>query len=282
MRSGVTISTLGHALLLAWALVSFSARPFDAATVESLPIDIISDTEFSQITAGVKTAPKTDTPKPLVEKVGDAKPVKEDAPKVSEKQEVHSASTEQVPPMPEAKPQPEAKPDKPDPIAEALKKEQPPKPLPPKRPPQPKLDLTKIQNKLALIDKREQQRNAATGDTLNQRPSLGTATGSAMALSQNELDVLRARLKECWDVPVGLADARDLFVKVRFRLRRDGTLIADPVVTNRLAHPAFQVAAESALRAVRKCEPFSFLPAAKYDVWEDLEVTFDPHEMFGG
>jgi colicin import membrane protein len=294
MRVGTTISTLGHALILGWTLVSFSARPFEAAPVDSLPVDIISASEFSQMTAGVKTAPKAEAPKPLVEKVGDEKPVKDPTPKVSDKQEIVSASAAEAPP-PEPQPKEQekkAEDKKPEPktdaIAEALKKEKEqakkpePKPVPPKKLPQPKLDLSKIENKLALLDKREQRRNAATGATLNDKPSLGTSTGNAMALSQNEIDALRARLRDCWDVPVGVADASNLYVIVQIHFRRDGSLDAEPEVVNTMSHPAFQVAAESALRAVRKCAPYSFMPVAKYDVWKDVEVKFDPREMFRG
>ncbi len=293
MQVGATISTIGHALVLGWTLVSFSARPFEAAPVDSLPVDIISASEFSQITAGVKTALKADVPKPLVEKLGEAKPVKDPTPKVTEKQEIVSSSAEETPPPEPTPKEPEKKAEdkKPEPkvdaIAEALKKDDakkpdPPKPLPLKKPPQPKLDLSKIENKLALLDKREQRRNAATGATLNDKPSLGAATGNAMTLSQNEIDALRARLRDCWDVPVGVLDARDLFVVVRIQFKRDGSLEGDPAVLNNISHPAFQVAAESALRAVRKCAPYSFMPVAKYDVWKDIEVKFDPREMFRG
>ena len=48
------------------------------------------------------------------------------------------------------------------------------------------------------------------------------------------------------------------------------------------SHPAFQVAAESALRAVRNCAPYTFLPVAKYDAWKDVIVDFDPRDMFRG
>ncbi len=281
MRSGVTISTVGHALLLAWGLLSFSARPFEAKHMESMPVDIISASEFSQITAGVKTAPKEAPPKQLAEKVGETKRADEATPKVTEKQEVKTASAEPAPPKQEAPPKPEAKPEKPDPIAEALKKE-PPKPLPPKKPPQPKLDLSKVEKKLALLDKREERRHAATDTIVSPTAGFGAASGKAASLSQNEIDALRARLKQCWEVPAGLADARELVVTVHFQLKRDGSLGGEPRVTNRVAHPGFQVAAESAIRAVHRCAPFTFLPVAKYDVWSDLEVNFDPRDMFGG
>ena len=286
MKSSVTISTLGHAILLAWGLVSFSAKPFDSATAESLPVDVISSSEFSQMTAGVKTAPMAEAPKPLVEKVAPhPKPVKDTTAKISEKPEIEAAKADAPPPAPQVKPQPEQKPPeekKPDEIAEALKTEVVKPPPAPKKPPPPKLDMSKIENKLALLDKREQRRSAAIGETLNATPTLGAATGQSATLSQNEIDALRGRLRDCWDVPVGVADARDLFVVVRIQFKRGGDLDNEPIITNRLSHPAFQVAAESVLRAVRKCAPYTFMPAAKYDVWKDIEVKFDPREMFRG
>jgi hypothetical protein len=42
------------------------------------------------------------------------------------------------------------------------------------------------------------------------------------------------------------------------------------------------VAAESAMSAVKKCAPYSFMPVAKYEAWKDVEVTFDPRDMFRG
>ena len=93
---------------------------------------------------------------------------------------------------------------------------------------------------------------------------------------------MRARIQQCWNPPAGLADARDLIVVVRIRFNTDGSLSADPTLSNSGSHPTFQVAAESALRAVRRCAPYSFMPIAKYDVWKDVEVTFDPRDMFRG
>jgi colicin import membrane protein len=52
-------------------------------------------------------------------------------------------------------------------------------------------------------------------------------------------------------------------------------------VVNHSALPVFQVAAESAQRAVRKCAPYTFMPAAKYEAWKVIEVNFDPKQMFG-
>ncbi len=71
-------------------------------------------------------------------------------------------------------------------------------------------------------------------------------------------------------------------MEVRSLLKQDGSLSADPRVLNRSTNPFFQVAAESALRAVRTCAPFDFLPVAKYETWKDIEINFNPEFMFRG
>ena len=45
-------------------------------------------------------------------------------------------------------------------------------------------------------------------------------------------------------------EAKDLVVVVQFGLNRDGSVAGDPVVTNHGANTLFQVAAESARRAM--------------------------------
>jgi outer membrane biosynthesis protein TonB len=315
MTAGWTTSAILHAAVLVFSLIAFAIRPLSKPPTEFLSTDIISAADFSQLTQGAKTAPKAETPKPLVEKVAEAKPV-EDNPTnkiVENKPEIVATADQPPPPKPEPeKKKPEPKPPTPqpqkaepkqafakepeqkiDPIAEALKKEAkkpdpktqkkaetptPQKKVEPQKP-QPTFDRTKI---AALLDKRDPQRQSVTGSTLNNTPSLGTRTGNAVALSQNELDALRARLRDCWTVPVGLAEARDLVVTVRIQFKQDGSLLAEPRLMNSGSHPAFQAASESALRAVRTCAPYTFLPVAKYEAWKDVIVDFDPREMFRG
>jgi outer membrane biosynthesis protein TonB len=313
MKAGWTISAVLHGVILGATLIVFAVKPLNAPPLEFLTTDIISDTDFSQITNGIKSAPKAETPKPLVEKIAEAKPVEEaNAKVVDKKPEIIPTSDKVEPPKPQAEKKPEPpKPPTPaaksepkqafakepeqkvDPIAEALKKDtQKPDPktqqkaetpLPQKKPepvkPQPKFDASRI---AALLDKRDPQRHSATGATPSNTPSLGTPTGRSASLTQSEIDALRARIQQCWNPPAGLADARDLVVVVRIRFNQDGSLSADPTLSNSGSHPTFQVAAESALRAVRRCAPYSFMPVTKYDVWKDVEVTFDPRDMFRG
>jgi len=297
MKTGLAISALFHAALLVWGLISFAARPLEAKPNDAMPVDIISDKQFSDITKGVKNGAKDKPPTPLAEKVGDPKPIDDSSAKLTEKKELNAAKAEASPPPPAAEQPPsqtrldKKEPPKVDPIAETLKKEEAKKKAEERaaKAKAEKLEREKKQAEAydptkiaALLDKRDPQRRAATGSTLSSTPSLGTETGRAATLTQNELDALRARLRQCWNVPVGLADARDLVVTVRIQFKQDGSLVGEPRVMNSASHPAFQVASESALRAIRSCAPYSFLPVAKYEAWKDVIVDFDPRDMFRG
>jgi len=282
MRKATAISAGLHAAVLLWATLSFSGKTFDVTPAESLPVDVVSEKDFSEMTKGVKDAPKVETPKPLVEKKAEEppKPIEEAKPKVTEKKELEAAK-EMVPP-------PEPQPPKPDPIAEKLKQQDEPKqqakvepkPLPPKKPPQkqqPKFDADKI---AALLDKRDPQRNAATGIETNATPSLGTATGMAAKLSQSEIDALRARLMALWNPPVGMQDAEQTQVTIRIRFRKDGTLATGPQVITSGSGAQFNAMRDSAVRAVFVGQPYTMLRPEHYDLWKEIDFTFDTRQMF--
>lgn len=292
MKTGLTISALAHAALLLWGLVSFSARPLEAAPKDALPVDIISDKEFSEISKGVKNAPPKDESKTLVEKIGDPLPVEDSSAKVSEKKEIKAAKAEPEPPPPMPEPRPakiEKKKPKPDPIAEALKKdeakrkaEERAKAKAAKRKPakpDPKFDPDKI---AALLDKREPQRHAAVGEALVPVPGLGTPTGSAPKLSQSEIDALRARLMQLWNVPAGVQNPEELKVTVLIKIGRDKRLAGPPRVLTSGTGTLYVAARDSAIRAVFLSQPFDMLRPEHYELWKEIEITFDPRYMFRG
>jgi outer membrane biosynthesis protein TonB len=293
MHIGLTISIIGHAAALLWGVISFSAKPLDSKPTESLPVDIISTTEFTQLTAGNKTAPKAEKPKPLVEKVDAPKPATDITAKVENKPEIKAAKEEPPPPPPPEPKVAEQKPDKKapepkiDPLAEQMKKDEAKKlaeakskvPTPPKRPapPQPKFDPNEI---TALLDKRKPQRLAATGSELIPVPASGANTGNAAKLSQNELEALKARLAKLWNIPAGARNLDELRVEIRVRLGRDGRLLAPPLAITSGHSPLFMAARDAAARALLLGQPFDMLSPATYEEWKEIDIVFDPREMF--
>jgi colicin import membrane protein len=309
MRTGLAISSVVHATALLWALMTFTTSPLESMPTDSLPVDIISPTEFSQLTAGSKTAKKQEAPKPLVEKQGEQKQVEDHTAKITEKKEIQATKNEQTPPKPvektESKPEPKPEPPKPaekaeakpepkpeektDPIAEALKKDEKKKeeekkqaqkavPTPQKKPPPKKQPEFNPQRIAALLDKRDPTRQAATGDAINRTASLGIPAGTAATLSQNELDALRARLRQNWSVP---PLAEKVVIRMVIRLTPDGRLASPPQVLTRGSGAAFDAFRDSAVRAVMVSQPFNMLRKESYETWREIDIDFDERTMFG-
>src|SRR5690242_17902848 len=114
IESSLAISAIGHlAVVVVMVFGWLFATPTRTESTPAIAVDMISDSELSQIMAGIKTAPRAPAPKPIVDKLGEqSPPVKDPTPKVSDKPEIMpSAAT--PPPAPEAKvePKPEVKPE---------------------------------------------------------------------------------------------------------------------------------------------------------------------------
>ena len=44
----------------------------------------------------------------------------------------------------------------------------------------------------------------------------------------------------------------------------------------------FESARDSAIRALYRGQPFDMLRTETYDAWHEMEITFDPRDMFRG
>jgi colicin import membrane protein len=296
-----------HVLVIGWGLISFSARSYEVQP-DSLAVDIISTDQLAKMTAGIKNGEK-DKPKPLVEKVADAKPVDEAIGKVTEKEITTSVAPKPVEKPVEKKPDPpkqaedkpkdepkqaDKKPDpaKVDPIAEALKSEEAKKPKPkpqPKQeakaaptPPQPKqgrmFDQTKI---AALLDKRDPTRQSITGAALNASASLGTHTGNSQQIVATWKGAFIAAVRRCFNFPYNGMDADQFEADVDIYMRPDGMLASQPSIVA-VRGPSASVSkamGESAARAVVQCQAYAFLPKEQYETWKYIPMTFFLKDM---
>ncbi len=136
----------------------------------------------------------------------------------------------------------------------------------------------------ALIDKAKEIEavNQKQKDKLTQSSQKNSfATG--LTLSQE--DALRAQIFGCWSVPLGLPYDENLLVRIQLKLKKDGTIIKSEILDhqrmNRPGQKFYKVLAESALRAVRLCQPLK-VPPTGYDKWKDLQLNFNPTEMLKG
>jgi colicin import membrane protein len=294
-------------LVLGWGLISFSSRSMEAPPQEDvIPVDISMD-NTSKMTAGIKSG-KKENPKPLVDKVAEAKPVDDAIGKVTEKKDdiVTSTSTPDPPPKPVEKPV-EKKPDPPkpvpkeqpkkaekkpdekgdDPIADQLKADAK-KPTPPKQakatppqPPKPK-ERTFDQSRIAaLLDKRDPTRQAVTGAVINPDAALGTRTGNANAMVATWQGAFQSAVKRCFNFPYNGTDADQIEADIDIKLRPDGSVASPPVIVA-VRGPSKSVGnamAESAIRAIEQCQSYAFLPKDQYETWKYIPMTFGLKDM---
>jgi hypothetical protein len=130
---------------------------------------------------------------------------------------------------------------------------------------------------------REPQRQVATADNLNSVASLGAPSGSAAHLSQSELDALRAKLISLWNPPAAVSAHPDLYVvTIRIRLARNHRLVGQPEVLSGGDGPLFEATRDSAVRALLQAQPYDMLSLTTYDQWKEIDINFDPKDVFGG
>ncbi len=103
------------------------------------------------------------------------------------------------------------------------------------------------------------------------------------ALTMTEIDAIRAQIQRNWAVPAGAESAHEMTVTLRLRLGIDGTVQSVEVVeTARMERDSFfRTMAESAVRAVRRTARIDGLSADSYRLWRDIEMRFNPKDMFG-
>ena len=295
MRGSLTISAVAHLIALALCVVAFAAAPMEAPMPPTMTVNTISVKEFTELTKGIKDAPKlkVDEIKPQADKVDTPKPVDEVAPKIVDKKpeiKTDTAAQQQQAkqdPKPADKPAKAKPPDyKPDKIADLLKKDaaKQPKPDDKASPNTPPRDAAKFNadQVAALLDKRDPQRQMAAAETLNNQPSLGAASGGAAQLSQSEIDALRARISSCWSPPAGITASTKIYVVLRVLFKTDASMSHEPVLVEGSASALGPALAESAKRALLMCQPFTMLKPEHYEQWKDLELKFDPQELLGG
>ena len=139
-------------------------------------------------------------------------------------------------------------------------------------------------NIAALIDKSKVE-SAETVNKTNKITQDQQKKVEMTGLSLSEEDALKAQIFGCWSIPLGLPYNENLLVRIKLQLNPDGTVsqseILDHARMNKPGQGFYKVLAESALRAVKLCQPLR-VPTTGYERWKELQLNFDAREMLEG
>ena len=137
----------------------------------------------------------------------------------------------------------------------------------------------------ALIDKAKEEEAVKKKEKNEKLTQSSVKNSFATGLTLSEEDALRAQIFGCWSVPLGLPYDENLLVRIKLKLKKDGTIMKSEILDHqRMNSPGqkfYKVLAESALRAVRLCQPLK-VPPTGYEKWKDIQLNFDPAEMLKG
>ncbi len=205
------------------------------------------------------------------------------------KEEEKRVVSEQAPPSAKAKekpdriPMPEEKKEK----KKIVKKKQNPEEIKPEIRQSSEFEKKEIidTNQIAALIDKAKQEQALTEKTTSKLTQSSQKNSFATGLTLSQEDALRAQIFGCWSVPLGLPFDDNLVVRIKLKLKKDGTIMKSEILDhermNRPGQKFYKVLAESALRAVRICQPLK-VPPTGYEKWKDLQLNFDPTEMLKG
>ena len=268
MTRGLLFSFLFHSLIIFLTMLTlpFMLRePIDLPPIVS--VELIEIKDKTQI----PFAPKA---RKIIEKV---------------KEEKKRIVSEQAPPAAKAKEKPDRipMPEDKEETKELIKKKQNPEEIKPQirqASEFEKKELFDTNEIAALIDKAKEEQ-AETERKKEELTQSSVKNSFAQGLSLSEEDALRAQIFGCWSVPLGLPYDDNLLVRIKLQLKKDGTVMKSEILDhermNKPGQKFYKILAESALRAVRICQPLK-VPPTGYERWKDLQLNFDPTEMLKG
>ena len=286
MNRSIIISSVFHALLIivtAMSLPFLSKKPLDIPPIVSVElIQIAEKTNVPFAPKAKKILEKVKEKEKLVSEQAPPKKVKKTKTKtvVSPEQDIKKIENQ----TPEAIPLP-------DKTVKKIKTKEENKQNPEKVDKEvkqvsefEKKDLFDPNNIAALIDKSKEE----TAEVLKKNDDITQDQERNIentGLSLSEEDALKAQIFGCWSIPLGLPYNENLLVRIKLNLKPDGSVtkteILDHARMNKPGQGFYKVLAESALRAVKLCQPLR-VPTTGYERWKELQLNFDAREMLEG
>lgn len=89
----------------------------------------------------------------------------------------------------------------------------------------------------------------------------------------------RRHLKTCSTLPKEVAASDKVAIKLRVAMTPDGHLATEPQLIEASASMKGPLLMQSAISALRACQPYTMMPADKYNEWKVLDLSFTPQDF---
>ena len=255
IRSGITASALAHLSALVLLLLFTEVHPFGAVTAaEPLTVDIVSPAEAVQALNRQELNPK------------------QELPSADAIEQSSNSGAVGAPPSPAGAPQNEAALSRP-----SLDRQQiaggPQGPSPAFTPPEPDLS---IKYHVLLGLPLTSAAVATDGSSYFDAAASEKADVNSTLISQ-----FRRHLKTCSKLPDSIAPSDKIRITLRAFMTPEGRLAMDPLLIEASASAKGPALMQSAINALKVCQPYGMLPADRYGEWKVLDLSFRPQDFAG-
>lgn len=261
MRTGTAISVVAHVTAVTACLLLAGVRPFDPTTAEAISVDIVAPDEAPPPPKEPEKAHDT----PQLPELNFAEKPPQPAAKAP------AAATPPSQPTPSSPSPPSPAPANQSVASQAVAPpqttEQPaPQPAVPAAEP----DITERYGTMFSLP------DPKSGDGFD-------ATASAPAdVTREDAAAMRAHLKTCSILPSSISPTDKVRIVLRVSLLPNGQLAAEPLLIEASASKAGPALMRGAMDALTKCQPYSMLPAERYQQWRMLDLSFTPQDFKRG
>ena len=286
IRTDIAASAVAHLSLVALIVLISEVHPFHPPPSDTVAVDIVTQEEFKEKQQAPEPAPSPDL----------------HLPDLTVKDKPDTSTSSPVPAPPPPAPEKKAAQPKPSPSPQASPSRQrdanaepPPTPQPtpspapqPQATPQPQApsynppepDVTvKYGVMLGLPAGLPPLPSDAPKDA--PKDDVGGARDTVAAkLSGDVITEFYRHLRSCAKLPPEIARTDKVHIKLRTFMTEDGRLAAEPALIEASASPSKGLAMlQSAKSALQACQPYTMLPADKYQEWKMLDLTFTPQDL---
>lgn len=255
IRSGITASAVAHLSALVLLLLFTEVHPFGAVTAaEPLTVDLVSPAEAEQASNDQELNPK--------QQLASADVIERSS----------NSGAPGTPPSPAGAAQKQA-------ALSTPTLDRPQIAVPPQgaspayTPPEPDLSIKYH----VLLGLPLTSPVAVAAD----RSYFDAAASEKADVNSTLISQFRTHLKTCSKLPASIAPSDKIRITLRAFMTPEGRLAMDPLLIEASASAKGPALMQSAIDALKVCQPYAMLPADRYGEWKVLDLSFTPQD-FGG
>jgi outer membrane biosynthesis protein TonB len=267
IRTDIAASAIVHLTLVALILLVSEVHPFHAPPTDSVAVDIVTPEEMKEKVPEPAPSPQISLPELAPKDKAEVPPQAQPPSQPLATQQAASQPAQQQPAQAQPSPTPPRREANAQPQAQATPQ------APSYKTPEPDVTI-KYGVMLGLPAELPPQK-----DGPKDNDDSGAAESEAAKLPAAIIAEFRRHLRTCAKLPASIAPSDNVHIKLRAVMTTDGQLARPPILIEASASAKGPILMQSAISALQACQPYTMLPADKYEEWKVLDLNFTPKDF---